>query len=165
MGLRRLALFSCAYIVWCALVIGFSSRGFVPLTSFAALAWTVLSIGVKPVGSVGLFLFSCLVLGRIILRESNLFLAAVLGMSLFMTVIGAAIHFPINYPFAYLALFLAPLTNRRIAGRALAECWDLFCPVERGSRREYAAAALLAFGMLAQLLSSFKPDTRPDWLR
>src|SRR5438445_395152 len=60
MGLRRLALFSCAYALWCALVIGFSRRWFVPLTSFAALAWTVLSIGVKPVGAVALFLFSCL---------------------------------------------------------------------------------------------------------
>ena len=164
MGLRRLALFSCAYALWCALVIGFSRRWFVPLTSFAALAWTVLSIGVKPVGAVALFLFSCLVLGRIILRESNPFLPAVLGMALFMTVIGAAIHFPINYPLAYLALFLAPLTNLRIAGRTLAECWDFFRPVERGSRPEYVAAALLGFVMLAQLLSSFKPETGPDGL-
>jgi hypothetical protein len=163
-GLRRLLLFAGAYLVWSTLIIGLARRWFLPLTSLAALVWVAIVVGPHALLAVAMFLLSCAAIGRLIRPDASLFFSQALGMCVLSGAIGAAIYLPINYPAVYLALFALPLTVRRITPQVLKQVWNLFRPGERGSRTEYAAAALLGFAFLTVFVMSLQPETGADAL-
>ncbi len=207
-GLERLILFAALYAGWFTAIILWRPRWFAPLTLLLALAYTIAVAGFGALASVLLFLFSSLVLGKLLLgsplmpqklRKNARFssasavgqvpdlpsaiapetealrspvesatddlLALLLGVSVYMWILGWTVHFPVNYPVTYLVLLVVPLVvGRRRTAACLRRCAGLVRGVSSATRSEYALLGMAVFVLLAHWLVTLKPEVGGDAL-
>ena len=170
-GLYRLEIVAGVYAAWSLGFLIFARRWFLAATAGALLILTGAAAGpMAPAGAL-FFLFSCFVTGTILMpadEDGGLLaglLRLMLGVGVWMNVLWVALHFPINYPLVYAALFLAPLAARpRTARACLAVCARAFRPLDLPQRTSYVFLALAGFPALCQLLVAMDPETGADAL-
>ena len=157
-GLRRVTLFLGIYAAWSGLLLWRRPAWFVPLTLLAAAGYTIATVGLVPLAAASFFLVSCYAVGRCV----DAALALPLGLSVWMLVAGVSMHWPVNYPAAYLALLALPLLLEPRAWMAALQ--DLFRPVVLNGLREYAMLALVVCLLAAHWLVALKPEVGADAL-
>ncbi|HVX66512.1 MAG TPA: glycosyltransferase family 39 protein, partial [Bryobacteraceae bacterium] len=163
-GLARLGLLALSYAVWTALFFFTRPAWFAPVTITLAVVFTAAAVGPVPVAATLLFLLSSFVTGALLLGSAEI-LALLLGIAVWMAVIGAAAHFPVNYPLVYLAALAGPLAvkpSRTL--ECLRVCARLVRPVRFERRWTYLILAAAGFPLLCHLLVALKPEMGTDAL-
>jgi len=177
LGLRRLALYACAYgglVLACWRI---SWRLLTPLTIGAGGFLAATSFGFGPLAALVFYACSAVALGDAVFsalgdrREGaspavRLPLVFLLGICVIVFGVGLAVHFPINYSSGYmLALLLPVVLNRKrlwLYGQEAAR--RLVGRAPRSGAAEFAARALLGFVVLAHFLVALKPEVSYDGL-
>jgi Glycosyltransferase family 87 len=166
-GWRRWLGYSLAYWTIAWLLLRFAPRRFEPsriaprtLASAAAIfvaIYTVWWAGVAAPVAVLYFLGSCFFTGRILSRRADPATATLLGLTLWMFAIWAALHFPVNTRITYAIALAIPYAwgIRHGAG---------FRPANFGMEQKPLALALLLFVLLAHWLVALKPEISADGL-
>ena len=141
-GVRRFLVYAAVYWAVAALLIW---RNRVEWLIPAAALYTAWWAGPVAPLAVLFFLGSCCALGS---RK------ILVGTAIWMFLLWGALHFQVNFPWAYAVAFAIPYLRTR-PRFALPACSD---------RKEAAALAVLLFVLGAQLLSALKPEISSDGL-
>ena len=169
-GLQRLLLFVAVFAGFFLAIVAWRPGWVAPLSFLAALVYTAATAGPLALLAVLFFLFSCFALGRLLLgrhAETALddLLALLAGASVYVWLVGLAVHLPVNYPTIYLAGLAVPILLRpRNTAACLRRCASLFRPVALGRRSEYALLAIALFVLAAHWLAALKPEVSADGL-
>lgn len=162
LGVTRLAWFGAVYGAWALLAGLCIPRRFVVATAGAALAYVLSVAGIGAVAAPALFLLSSWALGGLLGTPG--LLGLLLGMSVHASVIGLAVHLPVNYPAVYAVWLALPVIARwrRVweGCGALARRWR--APEPAGWHM--LPAALLGLVLLMHLLVALKPEVSADGL-
>jgi hypothetical protein len=163
-GLARLGFLALGYAIWTAVFLFTRPAWFAPVTLALAVAFTAAAVGPLPVAAALLFLLSSFVTGALMLGSAEI-LSLLVGIAIWMAAIGAAAHFPVNYPWVYLPALLAPLAVRPSRTReCLRVCARWVAPVRFECRWTYVALAAAGFPLLCHLLVALKPEMGTDAL-
>ena len=168
LGLRRLGWAAALYAAPAAAVIGWKPTLAPPVFGLFLAAYAGAAVGPAAPLAVLFFLCSSLFLGRFFLRTDeplDYLQALLLGLGIWIWLIGAAARFPVNTPLVYLIAFALPIA----AGwrfvpefyRAAAERLRTAPPPAPLSR---AALWLLLFLLLVHYLVALKPEAGADGL-
>jgi glycosyltransferase involved in cell wall biosynthesis len=169
-GWHRLKVLTLWYTVWAAFW-ALAPAWFAPVTAVVLLGAFAAAFGPMAVAAVLWFLFSCLVTGALLLPHdeepgaASRLLQLLLGVAVWMSLIGIAAHFRVNYTAAYLIALSLPLAVRPGTARScLAACGRLLRPVRPPGGAGYAALALAAFPLICHFLVVAKPEVGADAL-
>ncbi|HEY2012344.1 MAG TPA: hypothetical protein VGH38_02535, partial [Bryobacteraceae bacterium] len=171
-GGQRFLIFLAAASGWFGAWIRFRPALMVPCTIGLTAIYTVNAVGILPLAAVVFFLFGCLVLGRLILPQSEPFrgavpdlLAMLAGLCVLMWLGNLLAHFPVNYPAVYLAILAAVVLVRpATTALCLRRAAGLFRPVEFEARTSYVLVAVALVPLLAHWLVVLKPEVSADAL-
>jgi hypothetical protein len=147
-GLERLLLFAAVFAGFFLAIVAWRPGWVAPLSFLAALVYTAATAGPLALLAVLFFLFSCFALGRLLLgrhAETALddLLAVLAGASIYVWLVGLAVHFPVNYPTIYLAGLAVPILSRpRNTAACLRRCASLFRPAGLASQEGVKESAL-----------------------
>lgn len=112
------------FLAGCAVIVGCVGKlvrvGYATPTVLLGIAIVVLADAVWPLLAVALYLVASLSLGHLVLKrlcrrdtEPNAACKILVGACLFATVVGAGVHFPVNYAWAYLLMLSIPMVLAR----------------------------------------------------
>ena len=111
------------------------------------------------------FLCSSFLLGRLLFPGEGALddlLALLLGIGIWMLLIGSAAHFPVNTPLTYLVTLSIPFViGRRLIRPGLGAVLSWFRP-QPISLSSYIALLLLLFVVLIHYLAALKPEVSHD---
>lgn len=139
-GLQRVFVFSAVYVVFCA-AMWFSKRQWLlPAMGVTMIVHTALAVGPRAPLVVAFFLLSCWLVGDL-----------AIGLALFVTLAGIAMHFPINYWWVYLIALSIPFLRWRTPQMRLPEC-------------PFWMGAVAGLPIVAQWLLTLKPESSTDGL-
>ena len=116
LGLGRLAQLGTVWLCASAAVYFWRPSYAVPLLLLPAALYCFAAVGPWAPLSVLLFLCSSFLLGRLLFAGKDALdhlLALLLGIAVWILLIGTAAHFPVNTPLAYLAAFSVPFVVGR----------------------------------------------------
>ena len=167
LGLIRLAQVGTAYLCVAAAVY-FWKPSYAPhLFLLLAALYSFVALGPLAPLWVLFFLGSSFLLGRLFLPGEDALdhlLALLLGVAVWILLIGTAAHFPVNTPLTYLAAFSIPFAvGRRFIRPGLDRVLGWFRP-RPVSLSSYTALMLLLFVVLIQFLAVLKPEIGHDGL-
>jgi hypothetical protein len=170
-GLYRLEIAAGVYAAWSAAFLIFARRWFVAATVATLLVLVGAAAGPLAPAGAAFLLFTCFVTGTLLMPAEegagmlSGLMRLMLGVGVWINLLWVALHFRINYPLVYAALFLAPLLVRPSATRAcLAICARAFRPLDLPRRTNYIFLALAGFPALCQLIVAMAPETGADAL-
>ena len=156
-GLIRLAAYTGAYWIAAGLILWLRPAWLMPAAALFVFVysewWCARFFSPLAPIEVIYFLVSCLLLGRMIARQADPWIAVLTGLSVWIFVISIAVHFPVNTRPIYALAFAIPYLFRK--------AW----PPLRVPRFEGNAglAALLSV-LLMQWLVALKPEVSADGL-
>ncbi|HXN48528.1 MAG TPA: glycosyltransferase [Bryobacteraceae bacterium] len=170
-GLKRLELLALWYAAWSVVLLLSARAWFASVTAAVLLVAFGAAFGPMPVAAVLFFLFSCFVTGALLLPAggeadaASRLLQLLLGISVWMGILGIAVHFRVNYAATYLAAFVIPLTLRpRLTLFCLVDAVRLFGPLRLPQRSDYWAVVVGAFPLICHFLVVAKPEMGVDAL-
>ena len=167
LGLDRLAQVGAVYMLAAAAVYFWKPSFATPLFLLLAALYSFAAVGPLAPLCVLLFLCSSFLLGRLLFPGEGALddlLALLLGIGIWMLLIGAAAHFPVNTPLAYLAALSIPfVVGRRLIRPGLGMVLGWFRP-QPISLSSYIALLLLLFVVLIYYLAALKPEVGHDGL-
>ena len=138
-----------------------------PLFLLLAALYSFAAVGPLAPLCVLFFLCSSFLLGRLLFPGEGALddlLALLLGIGIWMLLIGAAAHFPVNTPLTYLAALSIPfVVGRRLIRPGLGTVLSRFRP-QPISLSSYTALLLLLFVVLIHYLAALKPEVSHDGL-
>ena len=161
LGLSRLAQVGTAYLCVAVAVYFWKPSYATPL--FLLLAALHCFAGVGPLAPLCVLFFLCssFLLGRLLFPADDVIdhlLTLLLGIAIWILLIGTAAHFPVNTPYSYLAAFSIPfVVGRRFIRPSLDMVLSWFRP-QPVSLSSYTALVLLLFVVLIQYLAALKPE-------
>ena len=167
LGLSRLAQVGTAYLCVAVAVYFWKPSYATPL--FLLLAALHCFAGVGPLAPLCVLFFLCssFLLGRLLFPADDVIdhlLTLLLGIAIWILLIGTAAHFPVNTPYSYLAAFSIPfVVGRRFIRPSLDMVLSWFRP-QPVSLSSYTALVLLLFVVLIQYLAALKPEIGHDGL-
>ncbi len=171
-GLDRFLLLAGVTTLWFGLWILIRRAWTVPATLALVAAYTAFDVGALPLLAVCFILLSCFVLGSVLWKRAENapsltadLLRTLLGLVVFMWLMGLLVHIPVNYPATYVALLLIPFGLRPARTReCLRHALAILKPRPWKQRREYAMLTVAAFPLLAHWLVTLKPEASADGL-
>lgn len=170
-GRSRLVVLVVVYLAAAAVIFQARRSWLAPVSIGAALAYTIGVAGLWAPLAVSYFLFSCLVLGRWLLRPGETgtglddLLAMLLGLGILIFATSIAAHFRVNHPVVYFVALLIPVVlNPRDVRICLKRVAGMLRPPPRVSASDFLAGALLIFVLIAQWLVTLKPEISADGL-
>ncbi len=168
LGLQRLRLAAAFYAL--SVLTVYCLKPAFTLPAFFLFLFAYAGAAVGPAAPLAVLYFFCssLFLGRLFFRahESLDYLQALLlGIGIWILLIGVAARFPINTGFSYLIAFSIPIAAGR---RFMAEFYRAAAARLRTAPPQgafsYASLALLMFLLLMHYLAALKPEVSPDGL-
>jgi len=167
LGLARLERVAAIYIPASVAVCLWRRSFAVPLFSLLAALYSVVAVGPLALLCVLFFLSSSFLLGRLLFPGEGALddlLALLLGIGIWILLIGTAAHFPVNTPLTYCVAFLIPfVAGRRLIRPALGAFVGRL-RAEPNSPGSCAALVLLLFVVLIHYLGTLKPEVSHDGL-
>ena len=167
LGLDRLAQVGTVYIPAAVAVYFWKPFFATPLFLLLATLYSFAVVGPLAPLCVLFFLCSSFLLGRLLFPGEGALddlLALLLGIGIWMLLIGAAAHFPVNTPLTYLATLSIPFViGRRLIRPGLGAVLSWFRP-QPISLSSYIALLLLLFVVLIHYLAALKPEVSHDGL-
>ena len=167
LGLDRLAQVGTVYMLAAVAVYFWKPFFATPLFLLLAILYSFAVVGPLAPLCVLFFLCSSFLLGRLIFPGEGALddlLALLLGIGIWMLLIGAAAHFPVNTPLTYLATLSIPFViGRRLIRPGLGTVLSWFRP-QPISLSSYIALLLLLFVVLIHYLAVLKPEVSHDGL-
>ena len=166
-GLDRLAQVGTVYMLAAVAVYFWKPFFATPLFLLLAALYSFAAVGPLALLCVLFFLCSSFLLGRLLFPGEGVLddlLALLLGIGIWMLLIGAAAHFPVNTPLTYLAALSTPfVVGRRLIRPGLGAVLSRFRP-QPISLSSYTALLLLLFVVLIHYLAALKPEVSHDGL-
>ena len=166
-GLDRLAQVGTVYMLAAVAVYFWKPFFATPLFLLLAALYSFAAVGPLALLCVLFFLCSSFLLGRLLFPGEGALddlLALLLGIGIWMLLIGAAAHFPVNTPLTYLAALSIPfVVGRRLIRPGLGTVLSRFRP-QPISLSSYTALLLLLFVVLIHYLAALKPEVSHDGL-
>ena len=166
-GLDRLAQVGTVYMLAAVAVYFWKPFFATPLFLLLAALYSFAAVGPLALLCVLFFLCSSFLLGRLLFPGEGALddlLALLLGIGIWMLLIGAAAHFPVNTPLTYLAALSIPfVVGWRLIRPGLGTVLSRFRP-QPISLSSYTALLLLLFVVLIHYLAALKPEVSHDGL-